>query len=120
MWVSCFGRGWLGALGWLEVQHGLAGMLAWLAQLTGDAGSGVAAQLVIPGVDFRSPLRGPLHTAAWASSQRGDRVLRNESVSRGGDSKEGMDGCARSFDQLCLFVTPQDRSSSGSSVHGIF
>ena len=75
MWVSCFGRGWLGALGWLEVQHGLAGMLAWLAQLTGDAGSGVAAQLVIPGVDFRSPLRGPLHTAAWASSQRGGWLI---------------------------------------------
>ena len=40
--------------------------------------------------------------AAWASSQHGDRVLRSEAVSGGGDSKEGVDGCARSFAQLCL------------------
>ena len=30
----------------------LAGMLAWLVWLAGDAGSRVAALLVIPGVDF--------------------------------------------------------------------
>ena len=85
----------------------LAGMLAWLVWLAGDAGSRVAALLVIPGVDFWSPLPGPLHKAAWASSQHGDMVLGGTQWAEEVMVEKGwMDVHARLLSCVWLFATP--------------